>query len=76
MPFGRNGAFWLLLGPRIELERTDYDVQRAASLIERTSYPRADEFAARCVLQPPSEEETLALFEAATRAGNARSESA
>ena len=27
---GRPGAFWALLGPDVELRRTDYDVERAA----------------------------------------------
>ena len=62
MPFGRPGAYWLLLGPDIELRRTDYDLGRAAARIRTTKYPRAEEFAARNVLQPPSEDEMLRLY--------------
>ena len=64
MPFGEPGAYWLLLGPEsdIELRRTPYDLARAAERIRDTDYPQAQEFAARNVLQPPSEEETLEAF--------------
>lgn len=65
MPFGKTGAFWLSLGPGIELQRTEYDVRAAAARIERSSYPQAAEFASRNVLNPPSEEEMLARFDAA-----------
>lgn len=65
MPFGAPGAHWLRLGPGIELERTDYDLESAAARITRTSFPQAAEFAARYVLHPPSEAEMLAAFEAA-----------
>jgi putative phosphoesterase len=65
MPFGEPGADWLLLGPGIQLRRTHYDLARAAERIRATSYPQAEEFAARNVLQPPSESEMLKLFEPA-----------
>ena len=63
MPFGEPGAYWLLLGPDVELRRTLYDVMAAAARIRGTSYPQAEEFAARNVLRPPSEEQILAAFE-------------
>jgi predicted phosphodiesterase len=62
MPFGEPGAYWLLLGPDVQLRRTDYDLTEAAARIRATSYPKADEFAARNVLQPPSEQDILASF--------------
>ena len=62
MPFGEPGAYWLLLGPDVELRRTAYDLMEAADRIRATGYPQAEEFAARNVLHPPSEEETLELF--------------
>lgn len=74
MPYGLAGAHWLLLGPQIRFTRTEYDVVEAAERINRTSYPQAAEFAARHVLNPPSEEEMLALFEAASRAPQRASE--
>lgn len=62
MPFGRPGADWLLLGPEIELRHTSYDLVKAAELIRQTHYPEAQDFAARSVLQPPSEADMLDLF--------------
>ena len=63
MPFGEPGADWLLLGPGIELRHTAYDLARAAEVIRGTSYPQAQEFAAKNVLQPPSEAEVLESFQ-------------
>jgi predicted phosphodiesterase len=62
MPFGEPGAYWLLLGPEVELRRTAYDLGRAASRIRATKYPQAEEFAARNVLEPASEAQMLELF--------------
>ena len=62
MPFGDPGAYWLLLGPGVELRRTSYDLAVAAERIRATAYPKADEFADRNVLHPPSELEILAAF--------------
>jgi len=62
MPFGEPGAYWLLLGPGVQLRHTAYDLARAAERIRDTDYPQAGEFAARNVLHPPSEKETLELF--------------
>ncbi len=62
MPFGEPGAYWLLLGPDVQLRDTSYDLAKAAERIRDTKYPQAQDFAARNVLQPPSEGETLELF--------------
>jgi putative phosphoesterase len=62
MPFGPPGAYWLLLGPGVQLRYTSYDLAEAAARIRATAYPNADEFAARNVLQPPSEKEMLDAF--------------
>ena len=65
-PFGRAGAWWLLLGPGVELRGTPYDLEAAAARIRHTEYPQAESFAAQSVLAPPSEEtmlETFARFE-------------
>jgi putative phosphoesterase len=59
MPFGEPGADWLLLGPNIQLRHTSYDLAQAAERIGGTKYPRAQDFAGRNVLQPPSAKETL-----------------
>ena len=59
MPFGEPGAYWLLLGPDVELRHTRYDFIEAATRVEATHYPQAQDFAARYILQPPSEAEML-----------------
>jgi putative phosphoesterase len=59
MPFGEPGAYWLLLGPDVQLRQTRYDLEKAAELIRNTSYPQAEEFAERHILKPPSEAESL-----------------
>ena len=63
MPFGQPGAYWLLLGPDVELRRTNYDLERAAERIRATPYPNADAFASRYVLRPPPEAEIVAAYE-------------
>jgi predicted phosphodiesterase len=62
MPFGGPGAYWLLLGPDIQFQRTAYDLAKAAERIRATNYPQAQDFAARNILQPPSEREMLEAF--------------
>jgi putative phosphoesterase len=64
--FQGEGAYWLLLGPTVQLRRTYYDVQAAAKRVRATAYPQAEQFAATSILQPPTEEATLKLFAAAT----------
>ena len=62
MPYGEPGAYWLLLGPRIELRRTTYDFPKAAERIRATSYPAAEEFAATSILKPPPESQILEML--------------
>lgn len=64
--FQGAGAYWVLLGPTVQLRRTYYDVDRAAARVRATAYPQAEQFAATSILQPPSEEATLKLFAPAT----------
>lgn len=60
--FQGPGAYWVLMGPTVQLRRTYYDVEGAASRVRATNYPQKEEFAATSVLQPPTEEATLKLF--------------
>jgi putative phosphoesterase len=60
-PYGGTGAFWLMLGPTVELRQTAYDLVKAGEQILKTSYPQAEEFAG-IVQNPPSEDEILELF--------------
>ena len=65
MPFGRAGAYWLLLGNEIELRHTSYDLEAAAERIRKSDYPQAESFASGHILQRPSEQEMLERFEQA-----------
>lgn len=67
MPFGTPGAYWLLLGPDVELRHTAYDLSRAAERIRATDYPGADAFAANNVIKPPEEQAMLNAFSDANR---------
>jgi diadenosine tetraphosphatase ApaH/serine/threonine PP2A family protein phosphatase len=63
MPFqSPAGAYWLLLGPDVQLRRTDYDFAAAAAGIRATAYPHLEALAVRYVLSPPLEEETLKMY--------------
>jgi putative phosphoesterase len=62
MPFGEPGAYWLLLGPDVELRWTPYDLKAAAGRIRATAYPQAEAFAARNVLDPPSDASILEAY--------------
>jgi predicted phosphodiesterase len=61
-PFGEPGAYWLVLGPDVQLRRTPYDFTQAVERIRATEYPQADDFALQSVLTPPSEEKMLEVF--------------
>ena len=62
MSFEGPGAYWLLLGPDIELRRTSYDLTGAAERIRCTEYPEAQPFAANNVHETPSKAEMLEVF--------------
>ena len=68
MPYeARPGAYWLLLGPDVELRRTDYDLEAAAEAIRATGFPDAEALAAENVLTVPSAEEATRQFEEMAR---------
>lgn len=62
MPYGRTGADWLLLNNGVELRHVDYDLDEAASLVRRTGYPQAREFADSNILHSPTKESMLAAM--------------
>lgn len=62
MPFGQPGAHWLLLGPTVAFKHTSYDLAAAADRIRATTYPQAEDFAARNILHPLPEDEALAMY--------------
>jgi predicted phosphodiesterase len=53
---GRPGAYWALLGPDVELIRTEYDADAAAELVLASGQPNAEEVA-DVLRNPPSPEE-------------------
>lgn len=66
-PFDSRGAAWLLLGPGVELRRTDYDIAAAVDAARRelsgsTEGQAVAEDFAEAVQQPPGREQTLELF--------------
>lgn len=64
MPYeDEPGAYWALFGPDVELRRTSYDLERAASAVRSTAFPDADAFAQQHVLHPASAEEATEHFE-------------
>jgi predicted phosphodiesterase len=56
MPFGTTGADWLLLGPGIELRKTNYDTLATAEQFRRTAFPMVEEFAVKYILHSPPEQ--------------------
>jgi diadenosine tetraphosphatase ApaH/serine/threonine PP2A family protein phosphatase len=57
-----RGAYWLLLGPGVDLRRSDYDFTQAAERIRAAGMPQAEEVSIRYVLDPPIEDEMLQAF--------------
>ena len=63
MPYeGVPGAFWALLGPGVELRRTEYDVAAAAVAIRATGVPHADEVILRQTLLEPADPDEVSRF--------------
>jgi putative phosphoesterase len=60
---GRAGAYWALLGPDVELRRTEYDVASAVEVLEATGFPRLRQFMVPSLLEPISREEAIAEHE-------------
>jgi putative phosphoesterase len=63
MPYGEPGAYWALLGPNLELRRTEYDREAAIARLRTSRWPGAESFVAENVLSAPSATEATELFE-------------
>jgi diadenosine tetraphosphatase ApaH/serine/threonine PP2A family protein phosphatase len=59
---GRPGAYWVLLGPDVEMRRTTYDVERAAELIRTSGFPEPDWLVERLAADDPSLAETMSVY--------------
>ena len=55
---GRPGAFWALLGPDVELRRTDYDVESTVERMRATDDPVVEQII-EMMLEPPSRDEAI-----------------
>ncbi|KAA3663549.1 MAG: metallophosphoesterase, partial [Chloroflexi bacterium] len=62
MPFGKAGAYWLLIDGKLFFKQTDYDRTAAAERIRQTDYPQAESFAANNVLNTPAEQQVLDML--------------
>jgi putative phosphoesterase len=60
---GRPGAYWALLGPDVELRRTEYDVVSAVDALAATGFPRLRQLVVPSLLEPISREEAIAEHE-------------
>jgi predicted phosphodiesterase len=59
MPYeGRQGAYWALLGPELELRRTEYDVEQTVAAYRATTDPVAEEMV-EILLEPPTAAEAI-----------------
>jgi putative phosphoesterase len=64
MPYEeRPGAYWALLGPTVELKRTEYDLDQAVTAIRASGFPNVDDFVNRALVNRPSPREAAAFFE-------------
>lgn len=55
---GEPGAYWALLGPDVDMRRTEYDVEAAVAQMRATDDPSAEQIA-EVMLEPPSREEAI-----------------
>jgi putative phosphoesterase len=68
MPYeGRTGAFWALLGPDVELRRTEYDAGPMIAALEALGDPGALDRVG-WLRDPPDPDEVSAYFESQVRA--------
>lgn len=64
MPYeGKPGAFWALLGPGVDLRRTEYNFKHAVEEVLSTDYP--DPSYQETILNPPKPDEVAVFFEKA-----------
>ncbi len=55
---GRQGAYWALLGPDVELRRTEYDVDRAVERFRASGQPNVEQIV-EMMLTPPEPREVI-----------------
>jgi putative phosphoesterase len=60
---GRPGAYWALLGPDVELRRTEYDLGAAISRMRAGGHPDLDELLRESLVDPTPADEVTRFFE-------------
>jgi predicted phosphodiesterase len=60
---GRPGAYWALLGPDVELRRTEYDLSQAVGELRTKNFPDLDEMLNESLLAPRDRDDLTAFFE-------------
>lgn len=60
---GRRGAYWALLGPDVELRRTEYDLDAAIAELNASGFPELNELLQESLLAPMDPDEVAEFFE-------------
>jgi putative phosphoesterase len=60
---GRAGAYWALLGPEVELRRTDYDLERALAAMRAGGFPDLEAMVQESLVAPLDPDEVSEFFE-------------
>jgi predicted phosphodiesterase len=64
MPYeGVRGAFWAILGPGVELRRTDYDIGAALEQLRAGGFDDVDEMFEESLINPMDPDQVAQLFE-------------
>ena len=63
------GAYWVVLGPDVELRETQYDHEAAAERYRASGIPKVEEFDVEALLQPITRAEIIADAEERVFAG-------
>ncbi|MEK6275062.1 MAG: metallophosphoesterase family protein [Actinomycetota bacterium] len=65
---GRPGAYWAMLGPEVELRRTEYDLDESVARYRATDFPGLEELV-EMMLSPPESREVIDHAEQVVFAG-------
>jgi predicted phosphodiesterase len=60
---GRAGAYWALLGPDVQLRRTEYDLESALQALAASGFPDLDEMLKESLLEPIDPGEVARIYE-------------
>ena len=64
---GEPGAFWAILGPDVELRRTQYDVESAYAVLSTSGFPSAADIFDDSLRGAATAESATAFFESKRR---------